>query len=171
MRKMRILGIDPGIEMTGYGIIEKRNGALTFIKAGIIKTSAKESLSTRLNEIYKEIIDLLQRHKPEVLILEELYSHYRHPLTAILMGHARGMTYLACSQKDIKLVSYSAKRIKKAITGNGNASKHQVRRMVQDILELKTELLYEDMSDALALAIAHVYISKAISYRSSIFRR
>ena len=174
---MRILGIDPGLDTTVYGIIEVQNSysighkskiepwrvresRMELLRGGVIKTRANRPIFERLDKIYKGVMEIVEKFRPDILILEKLYSHYRHPTTAILMGHARGVICLVCAKMKIPLVSYSATRIKKAITGNGNASKHQVKMMVVTILRLNNLPECCDISDALGLAIAHFYISK-----------
>lgn len=155
---MRILGIDPGLGITGYGIIENRTFKL--IEAGIVKTQANTPIQTRLKKIFDAISDIIREHSPGVLVLEKIYSHYKHPATAILMGHARAAACLACGMHNVRLVNYPSTRIKKAITGNGHASKRQVQRMVQDILKLKAPPEPVDVSDALAMAISYCYIER-----------
>ena len=158
---MRILGVDPGLGITGYGVIEAEKGKFKLLEAGIIKSSPKQPLAQRLSAIYKGICDIIREYKPAVLILEKLYSHYRHQMTAVAMGHARGVIALCAGEfSHICLVNYPAKRIKKAVTGNGNASKRQVGRTVQSLLNLKELPSPDDVSDALALAIAHAYITR-----------
>jgi len=158
---MRILGIDPGFDATGYGIIDENKGAFLLVEAGVIKTSSKEEIQLRLTKIYKGVKELIRIYKPKTLVLEELYSHYKHPVTAILMGHGRGVICLAGGEMKLPLISYPAKRIKKAVTGNGNASKEQVQRMVQRILGLSQTAIPFDVTDALAAAIAHSYVKRA----------
>lgn len=155
---MRILGIDPGLGTTGYGIIEDRNFKL--IEAGIIKTRPNTPIQDRIKKIFDEISALIEEHSPGVLVLEKIYSHYKHPTTAILMGHARAVACLVCGKFDIKLVNYPSTRIKKVITGNGHASKQQVQRMVQSLLKLKSPPEPVDISDALAMAISYCYINR-----------
>lgn len=160
---MRILGIDPGLDTIGYGLIDDNKTKFELLEAGIIKTSAGQPIQKRLKKIYLGLTGLIKKYKPKILVLEKLYSHYRHPITAILMGHSRGVICLVAGQEEIPLISYPAKRIKKAITGNGNASKEQVQRMVQRLLGLgQTEVPY-DVTDALAVAITHSYVNKAIT--------
>lgn len=169
---MKILGVDPGLNITGYGLIEVypvrdfdkiSNGAypsnkIKLIEAGIIRTSAKIGISERLKKIYNNIRAILQEFKPEILVLEKLYSHYGHPATSILMSHARGVICLLCGLNDIKLISYPSTRIKKAVAGNGHASKTQIQRMVTELLHLKKTPEFVDVTDALALALSFVYI-------------
>lgn len=155
---MRILGIDPGLGITGYGIIE--DNGLKLIEAGIIKTRANTPIQDRVSRIFKEVSSVIEEHKPSVLVLEKIYSHYKHPTTAILMGHARSVICLACGKYDVKLVNYPSTKIKKTMTGNGHASKRQVQRMVQGLLQLKRPPEPVDVSDALAMAISYCYIEK-----------
>ena len=157
---MRILGIDPGLEITGYGIIEAAGQKIRLREAGIIRTSYRQKLQDRLIEIYDGLIEIVKETSPEIGIIEKLYSHYKHPTTAILMGHVRGAVYLAIRKSKMALFEYSAKRVKKALTGNGNASKEQVARMVQAYLNLKQVPNPADVSDSLALAISHAFTLK-----------
>ncbi len=156
---MRILGIDPGLDTCGYGIIEEEQKEFRLLEAGIIQTSSQKPIQERLKKIYRGVNELIKRFKPNILVLEKLYSHYKHPVTAILMGHSRGVICLTAGERAIPLVSYPAKRIKKAVTGNGNASKGQVQRMVQNMLGLGETQIPNDVTDALAIAIAHSYIA------------
>jgi crossover junction endodeoxyribonuclease RuvC len=155
---MVILGIDPALSITGYGAIEAKNNIISLLEAGIISTSAKEKLPRRLEKIYAGATKLIADIKPDALVLEKLYAHYRHPTTAYLLGQARGVICLACAKANIPLVEYAATRVKKAIVGKGLASKNQVQRMVSSMLSLATMPKYTDITDALALAIAHHYI-------------
>ncbi len=158
---MIILGVDPALTITGYGVIEVKRNSLTLLEAGIISTSPKEALEKRLDKIYRAIISLISDTKPDCLVLEKLYSHYRHPTTAYLLGQARGVICLACATKNVKLVEYAATRVKKSIVGKGLASKAQVQRMVAHTLSLNSLPKYMDVTDALALAIAHSYMARS----------
>jgi crossover junction endodeoxyribonuclease RuvC len=155
---MRILGIDPGLQTTGYGIIEDRN--LKIVEAGVIKTAANTPIQNRLKKIFDSISDIIEEHKPAVLVLEKIYSHYKHPTTAILMGHARAVICLACGINGVNLISYPSTKIKKAVTGNGHASKQQVQRMVQNVFKLKNLPDPVDVSDALAMTVAYCYLCR-----------
>lgn len=156
---MRILGIDPALSVTGYGIIDIKKNKPFLLEAGIIQTSSSQQIARRLEKIYLGIARLIAQTSPEVMVLEKLYAHYRHPTTAYLLGQARGVICLASARVNIPLVEYAATRVKKAVTGEGLASKYQIQRLVADILNLKTVPKYSDVTDALALAIAHSYIS------------
>lgn len=157
---MRILGIDPGLQTTGYGIIEEKN--LKIVEAGVIKTAANTPIQSRLKKIFDSVSDIINEHKPAVLVLEKIYSHYKHPTTAILMGHARAVICLACGINGVTLVNYPSTKIKKTVTGNGHASKQQVQRMVQNFFKLNRAPEPVDVSDALAMAIAYCYLNKGI---------
>lgn len=157
---MRILGIDPGLDITGYGVIDDYRDEFRLLEAGVIKTSRARPLEQRLKKVYRGVSGLIKRYKPKILVLEELYSHYKHPTTVILMGHSRGVACLAGGENNIPIVSYPAKRIKKAVTGNGNASKEQVQRMVEKILGIDAVKVPLDVTDALATAITHSYIKR-----------
>ena len=158
---MRILGIDPALTVTGYGLIEAKKNKLYIIEAGIVSTDSRETTPQRLDKIHRSILNLINESKPEVMVLEKLYAHYRHPTTAYLLGQARGVICLACAKANIPLAEYSATRVKKAVVGNGQASKYQVQRMVANILNLNSLPKYTDVTDALALAISHSYITRS----------
>lgn len=152
---MRILGVDPALSITGYGALDVDKNKFTLIEAGIIKTSTNEFAAKRLKKIYDGISSLISDTKPDVMVLEKLYAHYHHPTTAYLLGQARGVICLSCAEADIPLIEYAATRVKKAIAGRGLASKYQVQKMVATRLNLRSLPKYTDVTDALALAIAH----------------
>ena len=155
---MKILGIDPGLGITGYGLIDACGNNVKLMEAGIIRSDAKDKIEKRLASIYKKIMNLIEDTLPEAVVLEELYSHYKHPKTSILMAHARGAICLAVEHQDVLLVNYPTTKIKKAITGRGRASKEQVQRTVTSLLGLKNPPEPVDVTDALALAITHANI-------------
>jgi crossover junction endodeoxyribonuclease RuvC len=155
---MKILGVDPALTITGYGVIFAQNNKFSLVEAGVIITKPKEDVNRRLEKIYSGIINLIVDTNPDVLVLEKIYAHYRHPTTSYILGQARGVICLASATKNIPLVEYAATRVKKAVVGQGLASKLQVQRMVAGILELDNLPKYTDVTDALALAIAHSYI-------------
>lgn len=156
---MRILGIDPGLGTTGYGIIDGNN--FKVIEAGTIRTRTGSPVQERIKKIFDEISGIIEEHRPGVLVLEKIYSHYKHPATAILMAHARAMACLVCGKFNVELVNYPSTRIKKVITGNGHASKAQVQRMVRDLLKLKKAPEPVDVSDALAMAITYCFAGRS----------
>lgn len=154
---MIVLGVDPGLLITGYGVVGAGNTAPPrLLEAGVIRTKSKDNIAVRLGNIYKNLTEIIEEHKPGVLVLEKLYSHYKHPVTSILMGHARGIACLAAGMSGVKLISYPTTRIKKSVTGSGHASKLQVQGMIKDFLRLKKEPKPFDVSDALACALTYV---------------
>ena len=157
---MRILGIDPAFSVTGYGLIEAGRNKIVLIEAGVIITRAKQTYTERLSKIYQGITNLIDEFNPEVMVVEKLYAHYRHPTTAYLLGQVKGITTLIAAQKNLPLFEYAATRIKKAIVGSGSASKYQIQRMVLNLLNLDKIPKYMDVTDALAVAIAHSYICR-----------
>lgn len=155
---MRILGIDPGINITGYAILERfsRNRIL-LMEGGVIRGKSKETLSLRVHEIFTNLRDIILTFKPEVLALEEIYSHYARPKTAILMGHARGVICLAAAQAGIPVHSYSATTVKKTLTNSGHASKDQVQRAIQMQFSLSEIPSPPDVADAIAIALCDCF--------------
>lgn len=162
---MRILGVDPGLLRTGYGVVETASSGMKLVEAGVIVTVPGDGISKRLCDIYGNISDVIKETSPSVMVLEKLYSHYKHPATSILMGHARGVICLASGVAGTKLVNYSPTRVKKAVTGNGKAGKHQVRGMVKTILKLASTPDPTDVSDALAMAISYAFIDGGLKQR------
>lgn len=154
MSERIILGVDPGLNITGFGVIAASGGSARLLDAGTIRTVSSQPLTPRLSELFDGIAQVIDRYAPEVMGLEKIYSHYRHPTTAIIMGHARGVLCLAAGLKGIRVESLPASRVKKAVTGNGRASKAQVNGMVCRILGIRGELKPVDVSDALAVALA-----------------
>jgi len=150
---MRILGIDPGLQVCGYACLEAGGDKETLIEAGVIRTGTGSAIEEKLNRIAEDTQSLLENFKPDVVAVEELYSHYAHPRTAILMGHARGVILQRCAQAAIEVRSFSATRIKKSITGNGRASKEQVQKTIQTILSLPQIPEPNDVADAIAAAL------------------
>jgi crossover junction endodeoxyribonuclease RuvC len=151
--EMRILGIDPGLQVCGYACLEVEPGEEKLIEAGVIRTAGDEALEQRLNGRAEDPESLLKSFTPDVVAVEELYSHYAHPKTAILMGHARGVILQKCAEAAIGVRSFSATRIKKSITGNGRASKEQVQRTIRTILSLSELPEPSDVADAIAAAL------------------
>ncbi len=157
---MRILGIDPALNITGYGVIDYIKNDFILVEAGVIKSSGNKGLPARLERIYQAMLRLISDTKPDTIVLEKIFSHYQYPATSYLLGHARGVICLAAQTKGVELVEYAATRIKKAIVGKGLASKQQVQSIILKTFSLKTLPKYTDVTDALALAIAHGYISR-----------
>ncbi len=150
---MRILGIDPGLQVCGYACLEADGDNVNLIEAGVFATPTDLAIEQRLNRIAADAGEILASFKPEIVAVEELYSHYAHPKTAILMGHARGVILQKCAEAAIEVRSFSATRIKKSITGNGRASKEQVQRTIQTMLLLPELPEPNDVADAIAAAL------------------
>lgn len=154
----RVIGIDPGLNVTGYGVVEGRPGEVKVVEAGVIRLprSQGSSLPPRLELLFKELREVIKEHRPQTLCLEDVYSHMAYPRTSILMGHARGVICLAARLARIPVVNFSAKRIKQSVTGNGNASKMQVQRAVQQFFSLRRLPSPPDVADALAVALCYL---------------
>ena len=160
-RPMRILGIDPGLKATGYGFIDVDGNQVKLKEAGVIEPKSKDLIQNRIFKIHQNLNELLLQHKPDVMVLEKLYAHYKHPVTAAILGHARGVICLLCAERQVPLKEYSVKRIRQALTGNGNATKQQTLRVVSQTLHINESQLTLDASDALALALGHVHMVRA----------
>ena len=150
---MRILGIDPSLLVCGYAILEITDGNESLLEAGVIRTKAKDVMEVRLNCIAKDLDSILKKYKPDIVSVEDLYSHYAHPKTAILMGHARGVILQKATENAVEVRSFAATQIKKSITGNGRASKIQMQKTVQAILGLAELPEPHDVADAIAAAL------------------
>jgi crossover junction endodeoxyribonuclease RuvC len=149
---MRILGIDPGLQITGYGVLDWKPIRPILVDGGVIRLKLKTPLADRLVELETELESLLEEHRPDVCAVEQLYSHYAHPRTAILMGHARGVILLLARKRGIRLEQFAANRVKQSLTGHGHASKGQVQRAVQSQWNLPNLPEPPDVADALAVA-------------------
>jgi crossover junction endodeoxyribonuclease RuvC len=156
----RILGVDPGLNITGYGVLDVVDGTLKLCEAGVVRGRSRHSLTLRVREIHEGLVDVIGSLKPDVMAVEELYSHYDRPKTSIIMGHARGVICLAAAQAEIPVVHYSATQIKKILTGSGRAPKTQVQEAIRRELSLAETPEPSDVADALAIALCHYYLSR-----------
>ncbi len=147
---VRVAGIDPGLERTGYAVIETPQHRIA--DAGIVTSTTTKPLSDRLFEIAEGIAEVFVGHEIHLLVVEDLFAHYKHPRTAILMGHARGVLLLAAARHNVEVVSVAATKIKKALTGNGHATKLQMQRAIMATLGLDRIPEPADVADALAIA-------------------
>lgn len=150
-----VLGIDPGLRVTGYAVIQLENNVPEIREAGVLKSRSKDPFETRLKTLYDGLDAVIKEFKPDSISVEKLYSHYNHPQTAVIMGHARGTIFLCAANHGIPVVSYASTRIKKSLTGNGRASKIQMQRTVKNVLKLKTIPEPPDVADAIATALCH----------------
>lgn len=151
--KYRVLGVDPGLNVTGYGIVDFGAGAAAVVEAGTIRTDPGADMPRRIEQIHADLAELLREFKPDLVAIEKLYAHYKHPRTAILMAHARGVVMLAARQVGIGVRDLPATKVKKALTGNGHASKQQVQHAVKSECGLKKLPEPPDVADALAIAL------------------
>jgi crossover junction endodeoxyribonuclease RuvC len=152
---MIVLGIDPGLANTGYGVVQRRGRRLVALDGGVIETSSKQPLQRRLTLVHDRVLELFDEHSCDAMALEELFFG-QNVSTAFAVGHARGVTMLAAGQRGVPCFSYTPQRVKSAVCGNGRAPKDQVARMVQTLLSL-TEIPRPDhASDALAVAMCHL---------------
>ena len=153
----RVLGIDPGLRLTGYGLVDVIAGQFQprLVEAGVIQLDPKTSMESRLVQLYHDLDALLEQFEPDDLAVEKLYSHYAHPRTAIIMGHARGVILLAGKKRGLNLVDLPATEVKKAVTGHGHASKEQMQLAVQSQCNLAQPPSPPDVADAIAVALCH----------------
>ena len=160
---IRVIGIDPGLNVTGYGVVVCSADEVKLLEAGVIRVPRNhgESLPQRLESLFVELRRVIEEFNPQAMCLEEVYSHANYPRTAILMGHARGVICLAARLAGIPVLSFSAKRVKQSVTGNGNASKLQVQRAVQSYFSLHRVPYPPDVADALAVAMCYANRSGA----------
>ncbi len=158
----RVVGVDPGLNVTGYAVVEPSSRGPYVLEAGVIRPRCPGggTLGARLAWIHQGILEVLEQHNPGSFALEQLHSHVRHPRTAILMAHARGAIVLAAQQCGIPVVSYAATRIKKTLTGSGRAPKEQIQHAIKTELGLDQIPEPHDVADACAVALCHFHINR-----------
>jgi crossover junction endodeoxyribonuclease RuvC len=157
---MRILGVDPGLRVTGYGAIEVDARGARLVEAGVIAPAVAAPIEARLGELYSEMCAVIAQTSPAVMVVEELWTAYRNPTTAVLMGHARGVICLAAGAHGVAVRHLAHSLVKRALVGSGGARKEQVKRMVMQQLRLSARPEPDDVSDALALALALANIER-----------
>ena len=155
---MKILGIDPGTQVAGYGVIETIGTRIKAIDYGSIKANKSQDFPQRLMTIYSKIMDIIAKHKPDQMAIEEVF-YSKNVKAAIKIGEGRGIVFLCAASANIPITEYAATVIKKAVVGNGHAHKDQVQEMVKIILDLPEVPEPKDASDALAIAICHSHNS------------
>lgn len=153
----RILGIDPGLQCTGYGLVFTEGGEHRLVEAGVVRPDPQGQLEKRLMELHDTLRDIVRQYTPQAMAIEQLYSHYDRPTTAILMGHARGVICLAAALEGVPVYHYPATNIKKILTGNGRASKDQMQSSIQREFRLASIPEPHDVADALAVALCHAF--------------
>lgn len=155
MNSELILGIDPGTAITGYGVVAREYGsAVLLVECGVVRTSTDETLAVRIREIYDEVTEIIVRHGPSVIVVEDVFLG-KNVQSALKLGHARGAILLAAALAEIPVAEYTPREIKKAVVGNGNATKEQVGFMVQQQLRLKTVPTPSDAADGVAAALCY----------------
>lgn len=161
---MVILGIDPGSLVTGYGVIEAANGTIRLLEYNVVKNRSSHSMPLRLKAIYSSLCKVIERTHPDELAIETAF-YGKNVQSALKIGHARGVSILAAVNYELPTTEYSPREIKKAVVGNGGASKEQVQFMVRRLLRLRETPKFFDATDALAVAICHVLHSEATRRR------
>jgi crossover junction endodeoxyribonuclease RuvC len=147
------MGVDPGLTATGYGVLELAPGGPRVIDIGVITTASTQCLEARLHVLHAAIDALIAARGPGLVVLEDLYTEYRFPRTAVLMGHARGVICLAAGRRGVPVLPLAPAEVKRAVTGSGGAGKGQVQRSVQTLLGLAAPPRSSHVADALALAV------------------
>lgn len=161
---MRILGIDPGYAIVGYGVVDYSKNRFSVVGYGAITTKAKTPFSDRLSVIYNDMLEIIDKYKPDRLSIEKLYFN-TNSTTAIDVAQARGVIVLAAKQRGVAINEYTPLQVKQAVTGYGRAEKHQVMEMVKSLLCLKAVPKPDDTADALAIAICDGHYSDSILRR------
>lgn len=153
---MRVLGIDPGIARTGWGIIEVQSSEFKVQSYGCIETSSKDDVQNRLKKIHSEVLKIIKIYSPDEMAVEEIFFN-TNAKTAFVVGQARGVILLAGAQKNLSIDIYTPLQVKIAVTGYGRAEKSQIGKMVKTILNLKTVPKPDDTADALAVGLTHLF--------------
>lgn len=155
---MRILGVDPGTAIVGFGIIDSDGQNHKMVEAGVVRTPANQALELRLKSIYESFSQLIEEYKPDIEVIEKLYFA-RNVTTAISVSHARGVIILSAAEAGVAICEYTPLQIKQALTGYGRAEKNQIGQMVKSLLKLKNVPKPDDCADALAAALTHATAS------------
>ena len=167
---MIVLGVDPGINTTGYGVIRRGgNGVVSLLECGVIRTDAATPLPKRLKEIYEGISDVVAYHKPTAVAVEGVF-YAKNVRTTVILGHARGAILLAATMRDLPVAEYSPAEIKNAVVGTGRATKEQVQFMVQRLLRLKEAPKPADAADGVAVALCHCNADVLATLRMPLLR-
>ena len=154
---MRVLGVDPGTSVTGYGVIETGNGAGMgrLVECGVIRLAGRSPLPRRLHALHEHITELIARHHPGILALENAFYH-KNVRTTLVLGHARGVVLLAAEQAGLEIAEYAPATVKKTVAGAGGAPKAQVGALVARLLRLKHAPTPADAADGVAVALTHI---------------
>jgi crossover junction endodeoxyribonuclease RuvC len=159
----RVVGIDPGLNVTGYAVVDSGSRGPIVVEAGVIRPgSGCRALGQRLDYIYRNVQEVLIAYPPGALAIEKVHSHVKFPRTAILMSHARGVIVLAAAGRGVPVFGYAAARVKKTLTGSGKAPKEQMQRAIQTELRLEELPEPHDVADACALALCHYQVGRSL---------
>ncbi|NLC76193.1 MAG: crossover junction endodeoxyribonuclease RuvC [Clostridia bacterium] len=156
---MRILGVDPGTAIVGFGLIDSHGSTYGLVDYGCIRTSAEDSVPERLKQIFQQLQQLIDQFQPDCLVVEELFFN-KNAKTALAVGQARGVILLSGIEKNLPVYEYTPLQVKQAIVGYGRADKRQVQEMVRVLLKLEKKPAPDDAADALAIAICHAHSNK-----------
>ena len=163
---MRVLGIDCGSEVTGFGVVEEANGTLLCVAVGAIQLSTRDHLPRRLRSVYDQLSAIIERHHPDQVAIEDVfYAH--NAKSALKLGHVRGVAMLAASAHELEVAEYAPLAVKSAVAGYGKAEKHQVQEMVMRLLKLDARPEPPDAADALAIAICHLHTYATLAKRGA----
>ena len=167
---MIVLGVDPGINSTGYGVIKRaQNGVISLLECGVIRTEPATPLAKRLKEIYQGILEVVEYHQPSAVAVEGVF-YAKNVRTTVILGHARGAILLAATMRDLSVAEYSPAEIKNAVVGTGRATKEQVQFMIQRLLRLKEPPKPSDAADGVAVALCHCNADVIATLRSAVTR-
>ena len=158
----RVLGLDPGLQTTGYGVLDLTPAGPRVAEAGVVRSAVGRDpadMGDRLKSLFDGVVEVLDQWQPSAVAVEQLYAHVEHPRTSILMAHARGVFFLAAAQRGISVFSYASTKVKKTVTGSGRASKEQMQHAVMRELGLSKLPEPHDVADALGIALCHVISS------------
>lgn len=156
---MRVIGIDPGTAITGWGIVEGEGNELSLVACGVVTTPAGTPLPQRLQSIYRELTTIIDQHRPDSSAIEELFFS-KNAKTALAVGHGRGAAMLALANADLPIIEYKPLEVKQALTGHGGADKQQIQQMVKLLLGLADIPRPDDAADAVAVAICHLHSAR-----------
>jgi len=158
----RYLGIDPGLNRTGYAVFERGARGPVLCEGGVIRSTQKLPLAERVLEIGQGVREVLEQFRPSVVAIEQVFSTVQYPKTALLMAHARGAILYAAAEFGVPVVHYTPRQIKRLLTGSGKATKDQVQHAIRNELRLKVVLEPNDVADAAAVALCHYYLSRTV---------
>lgn len=164
---MRVMGVDCGSALTGYGVVEQRNGGtLTCLSAGVIRLGGRDPLSRRLARVFEELSGIIRAHRPDVVAIEDVF-YALNAKSALKLGHVRGVAMLAAAAQGLEVAEYAPLAIKSAVVGYGKAEKSQVQQMVKRLLNLEEIPEPPDVADALAIAICHLHTAATLQRQAA----